>query len=518
MSGHWAKSPTRVAGPPRSGASAHLVQPTVVITAVRIADARAGANFAILFQESDDQPPPLPIPPAPAGSAFQGWGQGAAISTPEWEGAERFRAAVYRNRPLSVMVRLTTSSPASSAISGALVSSPSLDGDGSLITGVNTPFTIPAGAAETWARVDFGGTMPDEVGRFVLDILWSAVGSGFTFAIQQTKLRIYSLYDTPLLPGYDSALDADDGSVARTMLNTNTGTRKRLDHMMRLVGGRLRRHASATTADVIDIIWNLHVGINNASPPYFDGVHAEHITNNGRDSGGTDYPLEQQWLMWVSPRANPAPLDNHDRYWNDASCIGHVQLLKTMAAAVGLFTRRTWVFPHTRRRPDGTLATFADTDLYALGNYSSAHEQTWTFPRVSPTGRDATIQGRVVLMEPGATWENFEACCRSPNGRFLPGGYSTSSINSPGFMANKGFASARDLIRWWANTRRPGFGKRFQCWVGTEWVANPSAPPAWVEEWRYWDVDGNPWASPGVPYNDANYTLIRDRGKELPPP
>ncbi|MBN2196727.1 MAG: hypothetical protein JW751_28215 [Polyangiaceae bacterium] len=520
----WAKSKRRVNGPKRIGATAHLIQPVISIRAMQFANPAAGTNYCVLYQKSNTLPLPPPIAPAPAGSHFQGWGQTDVIDVPEWEGKELHRAAVYRNRPVSVRVKLVVDSPSTSEINGTLLSSPALDGDPTLVTGVNTPFTLPAGATEVWVRVDFGGTMPDEIGRYVFNVVWGATGSGFTFGDQVTKLRIYSVYDDPLRPDYDSPSDGDTGSSARVPRDTVSGTDQRIDRLMRLVGGPNRRHVTATTADVIGAIWNLHVGINDASPPYFDGGHDEHISNNGRSSGGTEYPLAQQWLMWASPKPNPAPTGPKDRYWNDGSCIGHVQLLKTMAASVGMFTRRTWVFPHTHQLPGGATRTFVDTDLYCLGNYDTSKKQYWTFPRVDPAGTSPTLTAVLVLMEPGATWENFEACLRSQplpgTYRFLPGGYgvfvgSPRISSAPGVTANKGFSSAAQLLRWWCNTHRPGFGKRFQCWVGVETVAGPGGTST-VR--RFWDVTGSPFVSPGVPYDDTNYTKIRDNGKEAPPP
>jgi hypothetical protein len=98
-------------------------------------------------------------------------------------------------------------------------------------------------------------------------------------------------------------------------------------------------------------------------------------------------------------------------------------------------------------------------------------------------------------------WENFEACLRSPNGKFLPGGYTTGSCPAS-FRANHGFGSARELIGWWSSTSRPSFGRRFMCWV----YYNSS-----TEESHCWDVDGHH-------YDMDHYVQIRSHGKQLPPP
>jgi len=89
----------------------------------------------------------------------------------------------------------------------------------------------------------------------------------------------------------------------------------------------------------------------------------------------------------------------------------------------------------------------------------------------------------------------------SPTGKFLTGGYATSS-NPATFRANKGFNSAAELLRWWSNTARPSFGKRFMCWV----YDNDG-----TDEHFVWDVDGKF-------YDLKDYVEIRDTGKILPPP
>ena len=61
-------------------------------------------------------------------------------------------------------------------------------------------------------------------------------------------------------------------------------------------------------------------------------------------------------------------------------------------------------------------------------------------------------------------WENFEACMLTSQGRFLTGGYATSR-NPKSVTTDRGFKSAKELLRWWCNTQRRGFGKRFMAWV-----------------------------------------------------
>ena len=299
--------------------------------------------------------------------------------------------------------------------------------------------------------------------------------------------------------------DSDAGRNTSSSEGTLTGTKKRFDKLMLLTGGSDRRHSVASQAQINNLFWNLHKGINDTpgAPPHFDAGHDQHLTHNG-EGNGTKLPLEDQWLAWVSSSPLGSGRAPRDRYWNDASCIGHAQIFKTMLAAVGLFARRTWIFPHTRRLPDGSTWTHSDTDLYCLGTHDTSKKQTWSF---SHGGH--TFTATCKLMEPDLSWENFEACVRAPNGKFMPGGYNTSSLPSR-VRASKGFGSAADLIQWWSNTSRnrwagrrlPRRFRRFQAWV----YHNRATGEA-----HFWDVDGHHYAP-------DDYEQIRDNGKKLPPP
>ena len=231
---------------------------------------------------------------------------------------------------------------------------------------------------------------------------------------------------------------------------TLTGTRKRLDKLTQLLGSA-RRGPAKTEKDPIELLWKLHVGINDTpgAPPYLDADHNRFLTTDG-ESDGPRVPIDDQWLAWLVA-ASP--------HWNDASCIGHVQVLKTMAAAVGIFVRRTWVYPTTKTLPDKSTPMIADTDCYSLGTFDSSKTQKWTFTHGA---RGYVAEPK--LMEPDLAWENFEACMLTSQGRFLTGGYSTSS-NPKSFTTDRGFKSAKELLRWWRNTKRSGFGKRFMAWV-----------------------------------------------------
>ena len=166
------------------------------------------------------------------------------------------------------------------------------------------------------------------------------------------------------------------------------------------------------------------------------------------------------------------------------------------AAAIGIFVRRTWVYPTTKIMPDKSTPSIADTDCYSLGTFDSSKMQKWTF-----TLGSSTYVAKPKLMEPRTEWENFEACMLTSQGRFLTGGYATSS-NPKSFTTDRGFKSAKELLRWWSNTKRPSFGKRFMAWV----YNNDS-----TGETHFWDVEGKH-------YDPSDYVKIRDAGKELPPP
>lgn len=475
----WKKG-KKSAGPARKGKVVTLSLPRVVVQAIHIATPSAGGDFAYLYEDADTHP----IAPG----ALQGWARGPKVTAPEWERGrpDNLPACVLRARPVALRVKLVAETSAD--LRGTLSADPTLDGRELGLGPVVVEFTYPAGVAEHWVVVRLDGAMPQEIGRFVLAIRWRARGRGLSSATETSTLRIYALHQQPYDPAYDSPSDGDAGKPAAPELGTVSGTPQRLDKVMRLAGGKDLRHAAATKLQIIDLLWKLHVGINDTpgAPPYFDALHDEHITHDG-DKAGTPIPLEDQWLAWVT--AQPP--------WNDASCIGHVQLLKTMAAAIGLFARRAWIFPTTSRTPDGATVKLADTDCYCLGTWNPRKQQSWPF--TLPDGRVVRASPR--LMEPNRGWENFEACLRAPSGYFLPGGYETRSC-PPSFRAHKGFRSAKELLRWWSRTSRRGFGKRFMCWVYRD---------ARTRETHLWDVDGTRYAL-------ADYVEIREAGKQLPPP
>jgi len=426
------------------------------------------------------------------GVSLRGWGLGAKITTPEWLAGipeeQHQRACFSRNGPVRFSAKFVATAP--TPLHARVTVTPSVDGSTSVLGPVTVDLVYPAGAAEAWIDVTLGGTLPDEVGRYALFLRWGLAGTDCRFAGPlTTRHRIYAAYGQPLEAGFDDANPATPGRNTTQDAGTGTGTRKRLDLLTALIGGEGRRHPARTQADLESLVWQLHCGINDTPgrPPYFNASHDAHLT----DPSGLELPLEDQWLAWLQ---TPAP------HWNDASCIGHVQVAKTMLASVGLFARRSWVFPTTSRLPDGTVLRLSDQDCYCLGHHNlSKHEAA----RQKQTLRDPAgniYQARPKLLEPGDSWENFEACMLSPTGRFLPGGYNTSQLPSAVRTA-RGFGSAAELIRWWSNTTRPVFGKRFMAWAAQDSLRRT----------HYWDVDGKH-------YDAAHVLQIRSRGKELPPP
>lgn len=472
-------SSTAHAGPNRAGPVVHVGPPVLELREIHFANGAAGTDFEYLYRNSNTH--------AIAPGDLRWMARGAKITAPEWVAgrADNFPACFNRNRPVALRAKLVWGG--SGAISGRLVGVPALDGATSHISRAEIPFAFAAGQSETWVTVPFPGNMPDEVGRYRLDIAWTANGSGFVFRELRSTHMIFAAYGQPLDPEYDSPNRADVGRPTSHSDGTLTGTPNRMNQLTSLLG-RTRRQPMATPADVIEFYWKLHVGINNTpgSPPYFDAGHDMHMSADGT-SGGRPIDVRDQWLAWVR---TPAP------HWNDASCIGHVQVLKTMAAALGLFARRTWVFPATTRMPDGSTVAVSESDLFCLGTYDTSRVQQWTFRHA---GRSFLASPK--LMEPGCAWENFEACLLTPNYRFLTGGYSTNS-NPASFRANKGFRSASELLRWWSQTNRAGFGRRFMCWVYNNSTTG---------EFHCWDVDGRR-------YTSTDYVEIRRTNKQLPPP
>lgn len=541
-------------GVTHGGSSSISTQPVVHIERIKV-----DGSFSI-YENSDT----LPITPAqhsagatgPAWGTFAGWGQGPTVREAEWaRGRERHRACLQRNQPISLSVTLRVAPNTGRALSGRLEGTLSIDGDASAFPGaVGASFSFPPNAREVTVRIAFNnGRTPNEIGRVELRVAWSSTSTTYRFDTPETSQRVYLLHGTPIRPDYDSAAPNDNGSAGQAGHDTVSGTQQRLDKLMSMLG-RHFRHPDATAADINQLLWLLHSGINNSSPPYFDAGHAERISDDGDShempAGAHDpheYNVKDNWLMWARPRRRPGwTRDDGPRkmYWNDGSCIGHVQLLKTMVGSVGLFARRAWVLPTTTvvpsvgqaspyaavpwrgTRPVGRNVAATEDDIHVLGNLVDNHNhalyrQWWVFPH--PIRPGDAILARPVLIEPGGHYgenENFEACLKTPNGHFLPGGYPIESIRTAGatpgadrmgerFVTDKGFSSAQDVLRWWANTGRPGGFVRFVLWCGLERVQLPNNGIR--TDFFYFDREG-------APIQRSEFGTARARQRNLPVP
>jgi hypothetical protein len=482
VSGRWnARRHRRGAG--SSGVPVVSVgRPRLWIEEIHFATSRHGSGDVHFFYRNGNRHPLMP------GRSMRWWGKGSKITDPEWQRRplKSGRACFSRKAPIAMSVRVKMVT--SSARSVSLTVLPTLDRSEDYLQETTVSFTYPAGAADHWVDIVTDGEMPDEIGRYMLRLNWRITGGGVRLGgPSQSTIRVYSIYGKPVDPDHISTSATDTGRELSQAEGTLSGTKKRFDHVTRLIGGRRRRHPVSTDDELANLYWALHKGINDTpgAPPYFDAKHDQHLTVDG--ANGTDIPVEDQWLALVRT-SRP--------HWNDASCIGHVQVAKTMLASIGLSAIRTWVLPHTSRLPDGTTVSFADRDLYELGENTGDGGQEYTFDH----GGNSYV-ATPKLMEPRYGFENFEACMLSPSGRFLTGGYATRS-HPQSVRDNKGFGSAAELLRWWSNTTRSGFGKRFMAWL----YLNRS-----TREAHLWDVDGNH-------YEVRDYVNIRDNGKELPPP
>ncbi len=491
--------------------------PCIRVRAVRFADPATGSSdFHYLYRNTSSDA-------AVPGKDLKRWGKGSKITDPEWEFGRsaklNYRACFTRDKPVAMRVKLAITPAPTSSISATLSVTPFLDGSTAYLKQTTTSFVYPAGAAEHWTTVNLNGKMSPQVGRFIFKIKWAITGAGIRFCGPRwSRLRVYSIYARPLDPDHDSSAT---GAHTAASAGTLTGTRKRLDHLMAVIGGSLRRHDANTTAQLVDLVWKLHLAVNDRNPPYFNASNNRKISKDYWGNG-SKLPVTKQWLAWVRTRSKKRCEDSAGvtrdvssgasclstersvySWWNDISCIGHVQLAKTMMAAIGLYGRRTWVYPHTKQFPPAAVATPvqqtatpSDADCYSKGSYDSSK---WQIVKFKHLGVDYFATPK--LMEPGRSWENFEACLISPTGKFLPGGYNTTSTNYPSsFRTNKGFGSAKELLKWWSGTSRSRWGRRFICWVSYHPNKN-----------HVWDVDGNH-------YPLADYEDIRTNGKTLPPP
>lgn len=394
---------------------------------------------------------------------------------------------------------------------------PILNGSDSAITAIEQEEQLPDRHSRFFSiKFAFKEKLPDVVGKHSLKLKWRIDGHRFRVFngkkwrvtdTVETDHVIYTIFAPPLRP---SALKAQDAKL-RPDQGTWTGTEKRFDILMSSFGPT-QRHPASTEPERIELCWKLHTAINDRNPPYFDGRNVEILTVDAfpdfdiQKTPRKDWPKDKfmlsadQWLMWVKTKKEQKPIDPKDkkkkrprpRRWNDASCSGHAQLQKTMMASIGMFGRIAMVFPHTTQAPvfgrnptgernNGEQLKFADEDLFAtFGEGEEAEKkkiQWWRFkaqlvddkhrPVFDSDGKrkEKWLTAQVVLMR-GHTrsHENFEGCLLTEEGRFLTGGFTTTSVKAKSFHKDKGFVSATDLLSWWTKLRESG-KRRFLCWL-----------------------------------------------------
>lgn len=407
---------------------------------------------------------------------------------------------------------------------------PILNGSASAIKEVTQDEEIPDRESRFFSiNIAFKDKLPDVVGRHVLTLEWRVDGHRFrvfnkgkwkTAKSVRSRHVIYTAYGRPLKPAaYEPGKYA-----AAPQDGTRSGTAKRFDILMDAFGSA-KRHPASTEEDKINLSWKIHKTINNNNPPYFNGKNQEFITVDAHP----EYDLEKiprekwpwktkiivaddQWLMWVKTTAEEKPVDPKDksehtpepRNWNDASCIGHAQLQKTMMASVGLLGKLAYVLPHTTQAPVvgvdpngevgmGETLKFEDHDLFALeSEFKGVQDkkiQKWKFDTIllddegklipvehfdekenkkKIIPKVETLEAMVVLMNGNANhWEHYEGCLLSYGHRFLTGGFPTWNVNHKGFKKDKGFLTATELLNWWTKIKDGG-NRRFLCWVAKE--------------------------------------------------
>lgn len=341
--------------------------------------------------------------------------------------------------------------------------------------------------------LDLDDPLPNVVAATKLQLKWAADElplSVFRLEDLKTDHLLFITYAYPLLAGFDTSSELAVPVAAQSELD-HTATPKRLRRMMSL----LKNQAKAD--DLEEIYWLTHKGINDTpGAPFFNPIHNQTITHDGTKSRimgptswigtGVQVPHEDQWLMWIE---SAAP------HWNGGSCMCHVQLAKTMLASIGIFARRMYITPATTILPKGAKYKAKPSDLYQYGDFEPSKRQAHVFEH-----KGESLKAYVCLMEPKQSYENFEACLRTPKGRLLPGGYTTTGVakDAPGFLTQKGFGSPLEVLQWWTNTKRGSFS-RFLCWL-------------------WYDGDGKPvhcWDRDGKYYDIKDYEEIRDKGKQL---
>lgn len=494
---------TPVGGPSRSGPSVHLTTSLLRVAFVVIRgrhDAIGNPYDLLMFQDASEHDHP-----ELSSKDLQGWARGEKYTAAYMQNrrpAKHLPTALLRESEISLVFGLQAFVTTATRVHIELT--PVLDGDPKAIEASTFDIELTPDEWIHGGAVELQGKLPDDVGEHDLELKWACKTAGFSFGLGGTKPgpegtehRIYTIHDVPLDPTHHFESYSEEMKVVDVVKHgTLTGTPQRFERLMSFLrdkGEKKAAHPSRTEADREAIYWKVHVGINDTprKPPFFNGARDDHIRPGGK--GKRELPLEDQWLAWVDH-------SKEDDYWNVCSCIGHVQLAKTMLAAIGLPVQRTWVLPHTDIAPDGTpfKKKFEDSDRHILGDFSKGHKKK-ALKTTSRDDRGESFQSHLVLVEKSGEWEDFEACMITPAGKFLTGGFSLDAMKGSGFAKKKGFDSAGELLRWWATTTHGGF-KRFQCWASNK---NGTR--------RYWDREGNF-------YSRNKFKQIGTKKKHVPPP
>lgn len=153
----------------------------------------------------------------------------------------------------------------------------------------------------------------------------------------------------------------------------------------------------------------------------------------------------------------------------------------------------------TRKYLEGHVADVAG------GDYQKSDMSNRLTVQLMVPGENDPMEAFVALMEPGMRGEYWEACAVTPSDKYLLGGFPIQRVaaSAPQYVSNRGFASALDVLRWWARTTSDaGRFQRFLCWV---------ALGDQGELEHCWDRNG-------TYYPPARYEEIRNRGLDLPVP
>jgi hypothetical protein len=387
---------------------------------------------------------------------FQGWGRGMQLTGWDWEGTDNLdRAACYhRQRAIHMKVRLRSSLPAPTARTFTLTVTPKVDGDTTVLADGSASVNWPAGSQELIApMIALGGTLPNEVSRYHLQLRWSVNGITPGGTISRSTHKIFGIYEDPLDPNTSSMSGARQSPVDGL-------TKQRLDKLTVIIGGQNRRFPTLASADLDRLIWKLCQTINDSGPPHFYGPRSINVQYG---AGGPLIDTVDQWVMWLEGRRIPPDAGVSARSWCVGACISYVQLMKTMLAAAGINSRRAWVIPKTTLLPGGSAVSLSNNDLIAFDDLDlDAKEQRHTF-----TVGGVTYNAAVRLIDnPDGTspsWEYFEACLYY-GGKLVPGAIPTHRYPAGVLSGRVGFSDALAVLRWWHSVSHGAF-HRFMAWV-----------------------------------------------------